>query len=702
MKYSIVGFSFLSLWLSDFVLADDLSEGLNLSIDKSKWKCNYCPDNSDEPWFSEINSGIGFVSNDSYKFGEYNGLYKKSAFLIFDVDAMYRDEAANYFSIQAFNLGLETRSVTMQGGQQGKYNVNLSLDNINRYQLDTARTVYNGTTNQSLPATWVDGATTAAMSSLAQDLHNINYYTKRSHISLASNVIQNKKWNYDIKFNRQTKKGKTPFAAAIGSTFADAKSAVLAKPLDYTTDRFEVSAHYNHNTLNASVSLVNSVFKNNYNSLIWDNAFTTGASTGQISLEPDNQMQQLMLNSQYRGLSDIIINGSFSIAKLTQNQTFLPYTTNLALTTTALPKNSLDANVDVINANANLNWVINEKSKIKLIFEHHEQDNNTERATYSYVTADNALLGSSRANLPYSFRTQKLKMNSSYRFENKNKILTGLEYALYDRTYQEVNRAIETSIWAKYANKLSSDINYSFKVKSDRRKANSYKVLTELSPAENSQLRKYNLADKNTIKALLNVNFTAFDDLFINLNLEKSSNQYSNSNVGLAKSDDIALAIDIQYSINEALSLSSYLQQSLISSTQYGSTSAAGSDWSADNSDTISTIGLGSNYIVIEDELSIGFDFVHSSANGKISLTGATATPLPDLISKRNSLTVYGDYNYEEDITFKLSYRYEEYQEQNWNLDNVAQGSIDNVLNLGEISPNYKIGVLWTSVKYVF
>ncbi|VAW92258.1 hypothetical protein MNBD_GAMMA22-300 [hydrothermal vent metagenome] len=678
------------------------SDDFNLEQLTSKWQCKYCPDNSDEPWLFELTSGLGVVSNNSYKFGEYNGLNKKGVFLILDIDMMYRDDNANYFNLRATELGLETRTVEIEGGKQGDYKVNVGLKNISRYQLDTARSPYNGDSNQTLPTDWVKGATTSAMSNLPSALHNINYYSLRRNINISSNYIQNPKWNYDLKFSRQTKEGRIPFSATIGSTFADAKSAVLIKPVNYKTDRLEIVANYDYNDLYGSISFVESIFNNNYQAVQWDNAFTTGSNTGQISLEPDNEMQQVMLNSQYRGLKDIVFTGSLSFSKLTQNQTFLPYTINGALTPTALPQNSLNAKVDLINANASANWLINEKSKLKFIFEHAEQDNTTNRATYSYVTADNAILGNSRANFPYGFRKQKMKILLNNTLDNNDKILAGLQYVLFDRTYQEVNRSIEKSAWAKFSNKMSDDINYSFKLKSDTRKANSYNILTELSPAENTQLRKYNLADKESIKASFNISFETLDSLLININLEKIGNNYSNSNIGLEKSDDVSINLDTQYAVNDELTLSSYLQYSVISSIQNGSTTASTKDWSAENKDKISTLGIASNYTAIEDELSIGFDFVHSRANGEIILTSAATSPLPDLISIRNSLTVYGDYQYDEDMTFKLSYRYEEYQEKNWNLDNVNQTTVDNVLLLGNVSPNYKIGVLWASVKYMF
>jgi len=705
--------SLLSFTVSSYAVAQEETETekpggnnifdeIKLNINTSKWKCKFCPDNADEPWVSEITVGPGYVSNRSYKFGEYNGLNDKGFFLVLGIDAMYRGENANYLDIEAENLGLDSSRLDIEGGRQGKYKVNVVVDQITRNNLDTARTPYSGTTSQTLPATWVAGATTAAMTSLPSDLRNINYGTRRRHLEVTSSIIQNATWSYDVSFKRQTKEGNTPFGAAIGTTFADAKSAILAKPIDYTTDRFEISANYNRRDINGSLSFISSTFKNGNNALSWDNAYTTGASSGQIALEPDNEMLQIMASGQYRGFENISVNGLVSIAKLTQNQPFLPYTTNGALAPPALPQSSLDGSVDVASANVNANWTINEKSKVKLTYELQEQVNTTDRATYTYVIADNAITGTPRANFPYSFRTQKLKANTSYKLENKDKITSGIEYGLFDRTYQEVNRSSETSIWAKYAKRLSLDVNYSFKLEGSTRNASSYKVLAELVPAENPQLRKYNLADNKVLQASFNIDFDAFDRLFVNIYLDRSNTRYSNSSVGLTKSDDVAISVDAQYMASDELSVTGYIQQSAISSTQNGSTVAGSPDWSAKNEDTIITIGIGSDYSVIEDELSIGFELVHTGATGKIILSGASATPLPDLVSKRDSIEIRVNYKYDENTTYKLGYIYEIYKEENWNLDGVSQTTIDNVLSLGEISPDYKIGVIWLSMKYLF
>ncbi len=92
----------------------------------------------------------------------------------------------------------------------------------------------------------------------------------------------------------------------------------------------------------------------------------------------------------------------------------------------------------------------------------------------------------------------------------------------------------------------------------------------------------------------------------------------------------------------------------------------------------------------------------HPSRNytGEIDFSDASLTPLPNLESDLDNIEIYAEYDYSENLSYRAGYAYEVYAEKNWNLDEVIPGTIDNVLNLGETSPDYRIGVIWLSLKY--
>ena len=227
-------------------------------------------------------------------------------------------------------------------------------------------------------------------------------------------------------------------------------------------------------------------------------------------------------------------------------------------------------------------------------------------------------------------------------------------------------------------------------------------MLTELSPPENPQLRKYNLADRDKLGTSLDVDFVAGERWFVMLSVDRASADYSKSSVGLTESEDSSAGIDLQFLLSEDISLTGYINRAVIESSQDGSSAAGDPDWSADNEDTIDTLGFGISYAPAEENFRLGLEYTHSAATGEIRFADPGLAPLPDLESELDNIEIYGEYDYSENLSYRGSYVYEVYEEKNWYLDDVTPSTIDNVLTLGETSPDYRIGVLWLSLKYRF
>jgi len=663
-----------------------------------KWKCKYCPDLSEEQWEGYFELNTGYVTNDSYKFGEYNGLPEKGAYLSGDADALYRDDKGNYWNFRGENLGLDSSYLGIEGGRQGQYKLTLEVDQITRYNLDTSRTPYSGNSSQSLPPSWVSGATTADFTTLANDLQNINFSTKRRQFVLSGEYNSSPHWTYGIQFKRQTKKGDLP----TGFTFGFTGAAILPKPIDYTTDEIELSTKYHYSGFTGKITLLHSSFENNNNAFVWDNAYDSpvGATQGQAGTAPDNTKQQILFTGNYLGINNLQLTGLFSLAQMSQNEAFLPYTVNGTLTPPNLPTTSLDGKVLVINTNLAAHWQYSPVQKWNFIYEHHEQENSTARNTYSYVTADNTVTSTPRANFPYGFRRQKLKVNTDYKFNKQVKLSGGGQLALMDRNYQSVERTEETSFWAKLKHRLDNDLQYSVKTEYSDRKIDNYNVISELTPADNPLMRKYNMADRNGQKIVFNLGYSATSNLFLNFSGDYAQYDYDASNVGLTESNEFSVGFDTQYMVNENLSFSVFVQNTEIESKQAGSQAFSTADWFATNDDNIVTAGIGANYQVIDDKFKIGIDYVYAESSAAIDVSDGTS--FPDLKTRRDTFILSGDYNIDEQFTVKARYQYEVYREDNWYIDDVVPNTLDNVLTLGETAPDYRIGVFWLTLHYRF
>ena len=115
----------LTTSLGSVIAADDSSIPV---VDTSNWHCKYCV--VEEGWSGEIELGAGYVSDDSFKFGEYTGLNEKGGFFIGNADMYYRAEDASYIDLSVSRLGLDSRSLSIEGGVQGKYKLFLNYDEI--------------------------------------------------------------------------------------------------------------------------------------------------------------------------------------------------------------------------------------------------------------------------------------------------------------------------------------------------------------------------------------------------------------------------------------------------------------------------------------------------------------------------------------------------------------------------------------------
>ena len=669
---------------------------------KAGWKCKYCPDAADDPWFLELGAGIGLVSNDSYRFGQYSGLQEEGPFLVLDFDARYRNGEGGYFQANGDRLGLDSRSLALEGGVQGNYRFNFVYDQINKYDEDTARTPYNGDSDQTLPAAWVPAATTSGFTALSTSLQDTDLFTERQNIRLGGKYIQNARVSYEFNYDHQNKEGKQTFGAAIGSNFALARTAILAAPVDYSTDQIELAANYRSGGFASRVAFVNSIFRNANDSLRWQNAFSepAGVTEGQAGTEPDNDMQQLMITASYAGINNLNLSGYFSVARMSQDQEFLPYTNNAALVTTALPRTSLDGEIIASTGTVKANWRFLPGNRLTALYEYQEQDNNTGVAVYEYVTADTLVSASPRYNTPYSFRKQKLQLEADHRFSNKVKLDGGVKYTAMDRTFQEVDNQTETALWAALGNSISAAFHARLKLENNTRSVDSYTQLPTVTPAENVLTRKYNMADRSGNKATLSASYSGVERLVLSAEANYAAYDYTDSDIGLTDLSETGVGLNAQYTLDSNASLTAYVHQTRYQSEQAGSQTVSAPDWFAVNDSTVVTAGIGANYQIIEDKLLAGVDYVHSRSTGKYEIEGQTA--FPDLVSTRGSVKVYADYKVDDSMTVNVSYLFEQYKEENWQVDDVNPNTIDQALTLGNISPDYRIGAIWAGIRYRF
>jgi MtrB/PioB family decaheme-associated outer membrane protein len=681
--------------------AVDTPTAAEIKAISENWVCKWCPYPEQAQSAAEITAGAGYVSNDSYKHGDYTGLDEKGVYFIGDAEYSYQSPQHTYIDVTGSELGTDARDVSVKGRSQGELSGGFGYSELPKLNLDTARTPYTGEARQQLPAGWTDGGTTQAMPQLAGALHAVDIYSHRKTFTLGATYQQNSVLSYTFNFQRDTKEGARTAGLALGNVFASARSSILAIPVDHVTDQGEIKVNYVKRNWQAAVAYQFSRFDNGEKSVSWENAFSApaGVNDGQAALEPDNSMHKIAVSGSYRISSGTSTNGLIAFGQMKQNDSYLPYTINGSLSPFALPVTSLDAKINTFDAVLNFNTRLSEQFKLEARYYHNEQDNQTSRNSYDYIVADTAASGTSRANFPYSFRKVQYRVAGKYQLK-KHEMSVGALREVYDRTYQEVETTVENTLQATYRTNILSYIDLQIRGARSERDGDNYVPVTEIIPSENPLLRKYNLADRDRDQLGVTVNYDSMSNWQLSFYLDAYKDLYSKSDIGLLESIQEDYGVSWQYAINQELYLNVDYSMTTIESTQAGSQSFSVATWHAVNDDRIDAIHLGVDYDVIPKKLKLGFEYSYAESEGAIKVS--TDVPLPVLISTRHTFMVRGDYRLSKQSTIVAFYRYEDYDESDWAVDNVNPDTIANVLSLGEVSPSYQVGTLGVSLRHVF
>jgi len=680
--------------------ADGAASAGRAARDTSKWQCKLCK--FEDGLSGSVEVGGAYVSDSSSKFGEYNGLNKDGGYFIGDFSARFRGQDAAYWNLDAANLGLDARSLSAEGGKQGTYKLLLNYQELPHFISDSAQTPFigNGGASLTLPAGFP--ASTTTLMPLASTLRQVDLETKRKELGVGASWTPARAWDYGVNFRHQIREGTLGTAGAFFVT-----ASQLVRPVDYVTDQIDASASFTDTRFQAKLAYYGSNFTNNDPSLTWQNPFTApgfpGADAGQLALPPENQFHQVTANLGYQLAERTRATADFAVGRGTQNQQFLAPTLNGTLAVPALPRTSLDGRVDTVNANLALNSAVTDRLRLKAAYIYNDRDNQTPQSTYSWVTTDMFVAPSQRTNLPYSFTQDKAQLRADYKAAERTTTSAGYDYDSVKRTFQEVNKANESTFWGKLASRYLDGVELTFKYAYSDRDYSSYQPVPEITPPENPLLRKYNMADRTRNSGELRASFAATDTISIGLQFDASKDDYSNSTIGLTSAKEYNFGGDITWMLSDQTSLHLFANRQEIKSEQTGSQTFSTVDWLGENKDTINFVGVGVKHVAIKDKLEVGADYTFTQSKGAISVNTAANEPaFPDISTSRNSLKLYVNYRLKDNVSLRAGYWYERYDSDDWALDGVTPDTIPNVLTFGQLAPQYRVHVIAMSVRYKF
>ena len=674
-----------------------------------------------EPISSDIELGIGYVSDDAYRFGRYNGLQTKGPFLVGDIDAREFLEDGRFWSVRGTRLGLESRYLRLEGGKQGKHKFFLTWDELPHYIDNTVKSPFQGIggTNLRLPPGF------DLNTNLDANLNLFELKTKRERIDIGASFIPKQRWQFDIDFSHETKQGTESTGGAIATTatqlIGNTTYSLLPEPIDYETDKVNAILYYNADAGQLELKYHASLFNNANDSLTWQNPFDPANSLGRMSLAPDNEFHQVSLTGGYTLPYRSRLTGVLSTGRMTQNQNFLPYT--IVDPSAPLPRASLDGEVWLTTGHLKLASRPMTRLRLNAELRYNERDNQTESATYNYVvldspsTADRAT--NQATNQPYSYENTKFDLNANYRFNALSSLRGGYRYDQMERKNSDRAKTEENTLFAKWKIKPHTTVDLELYGEVRSRDGSEYNT-----PAgQNPLLRKYNLADRDRTQVGGAVNYMATEKLFMSLRADYNKDDYTDTRIGLTEATQPVVTVDFSYQPRSNITTYGYYTYESIESsqngqsvTQIGGPGGPGAppappgtgDWQADHEDVFDTVGLGAKWTDL-GKWDVGADIVYSQSKGQIALRNVanpgTENQYPDNRTEMTTIKLWTDYHYSKKLVYKLGYWYEKYEEDNWAIDGWSvynPAAVENAMLFGNTTQDYDVHVITASASYNF
>lgn len=669
------------------------------TADTSEWKCETCP--YPKGTSGTVEAGVGNVSDDSRKFGDYTGHEKKGAFAVLGGNVSHRGEGY-WADLRASDLGLDTRSVFGRAGREGLYTLRLGYSEIPRWTTEGAATPFLGVGSDTLtlpdPVGFRAG-TTAAMP-LASTLQSIELGTQRKRYQLGGSFVGLDRWVFQASLRRDVRDG-----TQVGASSFFSSAAQLPFPVDQTTDQFEVSASYSTAQWQATLGYSLSQFRNGLESLTWDNPFTpivAGAERGRLALAPDNRFQQLFGSAGWQITPMIRASADFALGRMTQDEAFLPSTINATLTP-GRPAASLDGRVNTYVGNVRITATPLPGLRVNGSWSHDERDNRTAVASYPQVATDMFLAATPRSNTPFSFTLDRFKLGADYRGPGSWKFAGGIDHELRDRSFTEVVQTRETTIWGRASVQALENVMLAGKLAHAERDHSTYGVAIWFGAPENPLLRKFNLASRTRDSGGLRADITVTEQLSVGLNADFANDDYDDSLVGLKDARSASLGADVAFNLSEATQITGYAHSERVRSRQDGSIAFALPDWSGRVKDRFEMLGVGVRHAAIPDKLDIGADVSVSRSRSDVATrTGVGEPAFPTQKVSLDSLRIFATYKLTERMAITGSLWHEEYDSQDWRVDGVLPATVPDLLTFGQQAPKYKVDVLRVALRYRF
>lgn len=684
-----------------------------------------------------VTAGIAVVqtNNPANAFGKFTGVESDSAYVMGAADIQSKN-GSNYWNLTADDVGLNNRRFRLDGGNSGSYKFSFGYEELDDLLSNNSKTPLNGTgsNNLTLPAGFVKGATTGAMTNLGTNLKNIDLATKRKEGEAKASVELNQNFDLSLSFKRQIREGTKPFSVSLRFT-----PVGVPEPVDYQTDDFSAGFAWHNERGQAKAEYVVSRFSNANPTLTVATPFTSGPNTGLISLPPDNQAQRISLGGSYRLAGSTRLSALFERSSMTQDMALLNYTTNPASVISApVPRSSADTRIDTTLLKLDLSSQPISRLSLHAGFRHYGTDNKSPRDLYRQVRLDDGAQVAANAvnavyNRPYDYTQNQLNLDGSYNFGYGTTLKLGYDHDERNYSYRAVKGTKENTWSGKLSKRWDAGTILSLNLAEGRKRSDGGYNETWVYEATHTAaylalpntvlayfdkvpgMQQSDIADRDRSRQEIGITLPVQQNLTLGMNASRSKDDFNATQFGLQERENKNYTLDATLTPDQSTTASLYFTRQEIETQQAnrqmagtGAAKAASAiatttDWTGWIQDAINTIGFNASRSFMDEKLLIRLGYTYSRTNTDISFSTAPAN-MPTLTGRQKTIDLSGTYQVQKNLKVQLGALVDLYRTTDWATDTIPPGSTasPSLLTLSGTPAPSRALVLHTSMNYRF
>jgi MtrB/PioB family decaheme-associated outer membrane protein len=690
---------------------------------------------------SEIEAGLFWSADHSFEFGDYTGLEHSGFSVLGNADLEWRTpwdaETPYHFSLEALNLGLDSRRVTTELERPGRYGVFFRFDEIPKLWSNNVRTIFfkDGDSDFRLPVPWDPGTAPASMDLFGASLHGANSRFLRRTLGGGFSVVLPEDVEFITSFDRQTKKGRYFEGATMGLTGGNPRAVALNERVDYSTDLWETALRWAREELQLQFQYQGSHFNDHEDSVTWENPYVTnaawsplagypgtgaclgsgieGCGLGRKAQPPDNWFNQMIGSGGYDlPFWNTRLTANVAVGWMGQDDDYLPYTVNQGLTvSTPLPRDNLNGEINTQVLNFAIDSRPLPKTRLNLHYRFDRRDNDSPRDVYIYVRNDSENQGSissgqARINRPYSFRHHELDFDASYTIWERTDWTVGYEWDQWHRSFQEAEQVWNNTVFTRLASHPWSWLTTRMEYRHTWQDRSSYsgvrpllygesdEALVGFDPATDFEnhplLRKFYMAEGQKDQLTSMITLIPHEDVAIALSNHWVNDEYDDAALGLREMKMMTSGIDVSWYPTERVTASVFysFERFLAHQNSWSFSNLAQSTdpnrrWRGRDKDLAHTAGLNVHFDVLPERLGIDTQFLFAQSKGLTGivrgagLVAPGADPdYPDDRTRAWDVSIRADYRIWKGLGTRVGYLFERLDSRNWALDGVTPGNL--------------------------